>query len=259
MRKIKTLNKNSRRTYLLKALDKLGMSFRVPIFSSSVLSFALAILLAINWSSTGSAQVSPGFVRKDRTLEVDDLGIQNPVGLAYSSQSGGFHVLETHRPSQPALGYTDIVTITAVEDRKGSARIMASITDPINTTFDNFFNRLLIYQPNSQKLIQVDVLEDGVLDPHSLTRFDARHFGLLDPLGMAVDPTNGDLYILDSAVPQILHIKPAIDGSFEGAVISQVDLSQLGSTNLRTTGRIQRTFSYEYRQSPSNGLRPQCG
>jgi uncharacterized protein YjiK len=110
---------------------------------------------------------------------------------------------------------------------------MASITDPINTTFDNFFNRLLIYQPNSQKLIQVDVLEDGVLDPHSLTRFDARHFGLLDPLGMAVDPTNGDLYILDSAVPQILHIKPAIDGSFEGAVISQVDLSQLGSTNLR--------------------------
>ena len=121
MRKIKTPNKKSHRTFPLNALDKLGMSFRIPIFSSSVLSLALAILLAVNWSSTGSAQVAPGFVRKDRALEVEDLGIQYPIGLAFSNKANAFHVLESSKPSQPAQSYTDIVTITAVEDKKGWA------------------------------------------------------------------------------------------------------------------------------------------
>jgi hypothetical protein len=206
---------------------------RIPYITSLLFSLGLAALLSFNWISLSSAQDAPGFIRNVRILELDRVGIQNPVGLAFSQNANAFHVLETHKPSQPPFGQTDINLITAVEKNKGSARISASITDPINAAFDNQYNRLLIYQPNSDKLIIVDANADGSLNPGSLTRFDASEFSLQDPQGMAVNPANGDLFILDSAVPQILHIEPEVNGSYEGSVIHQIGLQQIGSNNMR--------------------------
>ena len=226
--------------------------FKIPVLTYALFSLGLALILSLNWISVGSAQDSADHIRIVRALETDELGIKNPVGLAFSQKANAFHVLETHKPSLPPFGHTDIVMITAVEDKKGSARIAASITDPINTAFDNKFNRLLIFQPNSNKLILVDAAPDGSLDTSSLTRFDARHFDLVDPQGLAVDPMNGDLFILDSAVPQIVHIQPTADGSFEGASISQIDLQHLTPASLRGLAFDPSTATFHV-LNPNNG------
>jgi len=197
----------------------------------------LVLVITLTSVSVGLAQRSQqndeAYIRKVRRLETENIGPIVPVGLAYSNKSKAFYVIENRAGAQPQDTDTEVIALSTFADPIESARISASITDPINTTFDNHFNRLLIFQPNSNQLIIVDTAPNGSLDPRSLTRYNARHFALQDPQGMAVDPSNGDLFILDSAVPQILHIEPAPDGGFEDALIEQISLEQFGTTNLR--------------------------
>jgi uncharacterized protein YjiK len=206
---------------------------RISYFTYLLFALGLAILLSFNLNSVGSARGEGAHIRKIRELETDELGIQNPGGIAYSQHANVFHVMESNRPSYPPFGYSDIVMITAVEQRIGFARIAATITDPKNTVFDDKFNRLLILQTSSNKLISIDAAPDGGLDASSLKRYAARDFNLQDPQGMAVDPTSGQLFILDNAGPQILRIQPTKDGSFEGAKISQVALQINSSAGLQ--------------------------
>ncbi len=218
--------------YSYKQLNFLMQKIKIPYLFHFLIALSLAYTLSFNWISSSSAQSAPGYIREVRKLETDEVGIRNPVGLAYSEQAKAFHVIEASRPSSPSLGQTDIVTISTFADQKGSARIAASITDPINTAFDNRYNRLLIFQPNAKQLISVDAAEDGQLDPRTLTHNDARNFNLGDPQGMAVNPYNGDLFILDNSVDQILIVETN-SGSFEGAALSRIDLPELDGRNLR--------------------------
>ena len=61
-----------------------------------------------------------------------------------------------------------------------------------------------------------------------LIRYDARRFGLQNPQGMTVDPASGTLFILDAVGPRIVRVEPGLDGSFDGAVVSEVNLQSSG-------------------------------
>ncbi len=171
------------------------------------------------------AQSNAAFVRRVRALEADETGLSNPAGLAFTPGVNAFHVVEAWGPGQPPPAETDIIKLTPFGDRAGSARIAAAIENPINMAFDSQFNRLLIFQSPNNMLIEVLADPDGNIDPTTLIRHDARHFGLQNPQGMTVDPASGHLFILDSAVPRILRIEPEPDGSFDNAVIAGVDLT----------------------------------
>ncbi|GAB62920.1 hypothetical protein KSU1_C1324 [Candidatus Jettenia caeni] len=92
---------------------------------------------------------------------------------------------------------------------------------------------MLIYQPAVHKLIAVKAMADGNLDPAKVTSFDARKFGLRRPNGMTIDPSSGGLFILDSAVPEIIHVTPNADQGFDDASISYVCLEQIGISDIR--------------------------
>jgi len=183
--------------------------------------------------SMALAQGEPAYVRHVRAIETGDLDIPHPAGLAFSPGAKAFYVVEAHRPAQPLPPDTYLVKVTPYEARGASARIVAAIRDPINMAFDGLANRLLILQPESNRLIEVPEGPDGNLDPATLVRHDARHFGLQNPQGMAVDPASGHLFILDGAGPRIIRIEPNPSGGFEGAAISEIDLGQTGLTGIR--------------------------
>ncbi len=144
-----------------------------------------------------------------------------------------FHVVESRGASQPPPADSDVILITPRPAQIGRTRIPAAIDDPINMTFDNTYNRLLILKPNANLLISVEAGPDGRLNPNTLAHFNAGTFGLQDPQGMAVDPASGDLLILDSASSSIVRIAQTPDGTFDGATVSRVDLQYLGSGGLR--------------------------
>ena len=188
----------------------------------------LVYLFSLSGTTTVLAQNGHAFVRQVRAMESEKMGLTNPAGLAFSPGANAFHVVEGRGQGQPPPAETDIVKLTPFADRVGSARIAAAIKDPINTTFDSQRQRLLIFQSPNNKLIEVLEGPDGNLDPATLIRHDARHFGLQNPAGMTVDPASGHLFILDTVGPRIVRVEPEPDGGFDNAVISEVDLQSTG-------------------------------
>src|SRR3989337_3956461 len=120
-----------------------------------ILALGLALVLALGWHSAGSAQDGVANIRMVRAFELDETGLSNPAGLAFSAKAQAFHVVEGRGQGQPLPAVTDIVELTPFPERTGTARIAAQVKDPINMAFDNRFNRLLILQSPANRLIEV--------------------------------------------------------------------------------------------------------
>ena len=121
---------------------------------------------------------------------------------------------------------TDLVGVTALEDNAGSARLDATIQDPINVAYDNGANRLLILQAQGKQLVEVLAGPDGHLAPVTLTRHNVVYFGLQKPQGLTVDPATGDLFILDAAGPRIVRVS----GPHDSGIVTVTDLGASGIT-----------------------------
>jgi uncharacterized protein YjiK len=212
---------------------------------------AILVLFAVRASAAPQATAagSNAFVRQAQVLEAERTGVPSPVGLAFSAAGSAFFVVDGPLGGGSRPAETDIVKLTPFKlspetDRAGSARIAAAVKDPINVAFDARRNRLLLLD-QADRLLEVQVDANGDLDPATLARRDALRLDLQNPQGMAVDPGSGVLYILDAAQPRLLRVEPAPDGSFEQALISEVDLRPTGLGALRglafdpATGHLQ--------------------
>ena len=187
--------------------------------------------LALLWFLAATPLAAQGDTpRKVRSIETGPLGLTRPAGLAFSPRGKSLLVLE-----QVDLETieSELMEVTLREKVKGTRRIQAQIKSPVNMTFDGKTNRLLIYQPGPQKLVIVEADADGGLIPSSLVSIRVLHFGLNDAQGMTVDPDTGVLYMLDAVLPRILRIEPDFAGGFEGALISEIDLSTTGLAGLK--------------------------
>jgi uncharacterized protein YjiK len=206
---------------------------RKRILSNLATILCLTLVFAFGQFSTAWGQHNPEHIRRIRAIEADRLGVTNPAGLAFSPRANTLLVVRNRKGTGPANNFSNIYPLTLLEDRTGSVRIAAGVTNPVNMAFDSQSNRLLILQFPNNKLIEIKADSDGNLDSGTLTRFDAKHFGLQDPQGMTVDPVTGHLFILDSAAPRILHIVPDPEKDFDGAAITVVDLQNVGLGDLR--------------------------
>jgi uncharacterized protein YjiK len=177
----------------------------------------------------GSAQGNTAFIELVQVMKNDQTGLLHPAGLAFSSRANAFQVIE----KQPVFVNTRVVRLTPFAERAGLSWITAAIQNPINVVFDNKARRLLILHSSANQLLEVREDVDGNLDPRTLTRHDASGFGLQDPQGLAVNPENGILFILDAAGPKIVRVEPGTDGSFEKAKVSAISLGSDGIVSLR--------------------------
>jgi uncharacterized protein YjiK len=195
-----------------------------------VLVFLLSVVFAVTASAASVATTANGAnaLRLARVLEADRTGIAAPVGLAFAADTKSFHVVG----AGPGGAATDVVRLTPfdlspVSDRAGSARIAAAIGDSVNVTFDTRRTRLLLLD-NANRLIEVRTNASGDLDPRTLVRRDALRLEIADAQGMTVDPASGVVFVLDAAQPRIVRIEPGVDGSFDTATISELDLRLSG-------------------------------
>ncbi|MDN3511458.1 MAG: hypothetical protein NG784_09135 [Candidatus Jettenia sp.] len=198
--------------------------------------FIYLIILALFTSFLSSVRSSNAlahdnfYVGLARIIKTSRFNIPNPDGMIFCSKSKAFFVVEASLSAQSSH---NITMITSTEELVGSLPIATCITDPINMAFDNKANRLLIFQSDTNTLVEIKAGADGYLNPDTITKFDAQKFGLQNPQGMTVDPVNGHLFILDSAVPEIVHIKPHTCRGFHKAKISRIHLEQVEKSDLR--------------------------
>ncbi|WKZ15139.1 MAG: hypothetical protein QY317_14685 [Candidatus Jettenia caeni] len=209
-------------------------SSRKNLFACSMILAGLITFLSCIKNSATLAQDNAVYIDQARTIETRYLGILDPAGLSFSSKAGIFLIVDHSKLAQSSSDLSsDITIITPTEDLVGSVRIADYIHDPINMTFDKKASRLLIFQSDTNTLVEIKAGSDGYLDPDTITKFDAQKFGLQNPQGMTVDPVHGHLFILDSAVPEIVHIRPHPLRGFHNAKISRIHLEQIEKSDLR--------------------------
>jgi hypothetical protein len=178
-------------------------------------------------------------------------------GLAYSPAGGFFLALAGDSAEQPGGGPVNLTMISPFEELVGSASLPV-IPKPINLAFDSKANRLILFDTAAQELIAIQVGPDGYLNPADRDHFEAGRFGVQDPLGMAIDPLSGALFILEGAEAQILRIEPDDQGGFEGAAtlaggrVSRIDLSELGLGALQGLA-FHPTDGHLYLLNPAQG------
>jgi len=198
------------------------------LFNSSILFLGLVISLSLMLFSAGLAQGRSDFIVQLRVIESEKTGLQYPMGLAFSPKASAFYVINDQETGNSPAAATDIINLTTLALNAGTTRIPARIKYPINVAFDKKFDRLLILQFPENLILEVSEGLDEKLDPNTLIPYDARSFGLQNPQGMTVDPTDGTLYILDAVGPRIVRIQPGQGGSFTGATISEISFVQSG-------------------------------
>ena len=64
----------------------------------------LILFFSLGENSAVLAQGNSPFVWEVRALEIDQAGIQNPAGLAFSPAANAFYIVEVQRPGQPPPG-----------------------------------------------------------------------------------------------------------------------------------------------------------
>ena len=202
---------------------------RFPILSVLVLSALCAATAGAAGSAHGpGAGVAAGkgrddaFVRTVRVLDSRPTDISVPVGLAAMPNQNVLFVVQARGARR-----TNVVSLDRVGRSVGSAQLRAGALNPINMAFDARRHRLLLLSAHAQ-LLEVQVNARGNLVPKTLQRLDVKQFGLTDPQGMAVDRKSGALYILDAGHQRVVRVQPTADGSFRGAVRSELDLRPNG-------------------------------
>ncbi len=196
---------------------------------NTVFACALALILAVASITASSAQDNKPSIWRIPSMESDQIGPLNPVGLSFSSGSKTFYVVEDQ--GQASTVNSDVIAISPFADRKGAARIAAKVEDPLNMVFDNQNNRLLAYLPTTGQLLEVRENPGGNLDRTTVIRHNAQRLGIQDPQGMTLDEKGGGLFILDAAGPRIVRIQLGPGRSFTGGRVSVIDLKPSGLVN----------------------------
>src|SRR6266545_2647034 len=225
------MNNRGQKTFGSNIKMNLGKSSKwmMKNFTLAIISLGLIFGSSFLRIPVSSAQGVAPAIWQVRAMEADRTGIDEPIGLVFSSRLNAFYALDA-KEWRRSPTTTDLIELTVFEDRAGSARIEAAIQDPINMVYDNRANRLLILQAQGNQLLEVLADQDGRLAPATLTRHNVVYFGVQKPQGLTVDPVSGDLFILDAAGPRIVRIS----GGLDSGTVSVLDLGSSGIATPRS-------------------------
>jgi uncharacterized protein YjiK len=194
-----------------------------------LLCIALGLILFVN--RVGFAQAQPPFIGLIQEMEPEKTGLTHPSGIAYSSHANAFYVVEL--PTDPKItpGISVIKSISVLGQETGSTLINLAIENPINLTMDDRTGRLLIYQADTQQLIELSENPAGRLDPNTLVSHKV-NFGLTNPQGMTFDPVHGYLFFLDIVGPRLTRVQLTPEGSSIDLMIDSTLLQLAGDISL---------------------------
>lgn len=185
----------------------------------------LAVLVAMMASRATTAQTRPPVIRWERSIEMDNIALNQPFGFAYSTRAQAFYIVERGRPEGITGPAVTIGTITAYGERLGSAVLPIPPGRALDLTYDSHRGHLLIWDKGQRDLITVAERGDGTLDPGTLTRHPARQWDVKNLVGMTFDTNRGHLYLLDRVGPRLLRVVPADGGNWANATVTALEPS----------------------------------
>jgi uncharacterized protein YjiK len=163
-----------------------------------------------------------------RTLYPQEWNVAQPTGVAYSTTLGHLFLLDQeHSTAQSST----IVVLTLYEELVQRVELDFPLDNVLNMTFDDHNQRLLLFNANQAAIGQIEVDQEGHLDPSTLIRLSTAHLHLGTVAGMAVDSAENRLLFLDSSIQQVV----SVDLNPTAALAKQttVDLSAWATSDLQ--------------------------
>jgi len=175
-------------------------------------SIGLIAIGAVLVPKTISAQVVDGYIGLEREFELAEVGIQSPTGLAYSPQADVF-VFFARMNGQSTQS---LVTLNRYEQLVAETAPGTVQVNPLGMAFNPVSNSLFALDAQGSSLLNASVDASKSV---SSTGFTSAQGSLLAAdtaqiSGIAFDPVNGRMFLLDSAGPRLSTVLPDAQGGY---------------------------------------------
>ena len=166
------------------------------LFICSLGLMGLIALFPVGSSSIALGQNQPTYLRLVRRIDMAELGLPHPLGLAFATQTNAFVVLDAGAAS-PTATTPDMVLMTPLADPAGVVPLSGGLASPLNIAFDRATQRLIGLDTTTSELVELEVVPGRAPAPRA--HFPAQQFGLQIPRGLTIDPASGRMFVLDRA------------------------------------------------------------
>ena len=150
-------------------------------------------------------------VRLVRSLEASELGLANPRGIARVPETGGLYV----------FGPDGAVELSPAGRQIRSIEIPGQVGVSRRVTYDVAGDRLLMLVTGPLRLVEFDLRQEDDAKVPVVHDLSAVQIGF--PVGIAMDPTTGEVVILDAEGPSLVRVQSTRSG-FENRASVTVDL-----------------------------------
>ncbi|MEJ2485456.1 MAG: SdiA-regulated domain-containing protein, partial [Anaerolineales bacterium] len=172
--------------------QKLHLSKR--IFS---ILFIFVVSLSLPSFSASSATVDPGYWFDVQSLPAGDLGLTDISGLGYMPDAGAFFTLDA--------GTNQFAVFTMRGELQSADSLSSAVANPLNLAY-NPLGMNVYTLDESQGLLEVGTKSDGgtLQFSQQSTSLQGTVSGVANPQGLAFNPDNGNLYVLDADTNSIV-------------------------------------------------------
>ncbi|MGB7874670.1 MAG: hypothetical protein WBL25_09825, partial [Anaerolineales bacterium] len=191
-----------------------------------LLSILLLVISSIAVVPKVAAQPGDKGWGKVRSIYAADYGLSGPRGMAFSPDANAFLLWDAK---------DDVTGISLREDPVDMAGLNIPVEDALNVAFDNSSNSLFALNAGNSELEQMHANAAGRPNPSAgaTSRFNMAATGLQNAKGIAFDPENGRLFILNGNGTQIVAITPDSASGFDGGAAERG--GRLKRLNLQNT------------------------
>ena len=191
----------------------------------------IVIVSLVPVQSWVSAQNPSGPAWVVRTIHASEFGIAEPGGLAFSSPTNTFVVLDTNGTG---------TLLTMDEHNAGTRVLLEAQGNAINAAFNPSSGSLFVLNRGRGEIAEIKSDGQGLPNPSApVARSAIQAFGLKDPQGITFDAGNGRLFVLDAGNAQIVSVAPHPTLGFDGneAIrsnkVQRISLKKLGTGPFR--------------------------
>ena len=217
---------------------KLHESRLNPVSKRSNLRFIqlllVTVIITLSFPFAGyvaSAQQADGSWYEARSIYTREYGAEIPRGLAFSPAAKAFLVWDESG---------NVTGIAMNEDAVNTQGLNIPVADARNVAFNGFTGSLFFLSNGNTQLEEFRVNSKGLPQPAAGPSriYNSEALNLQSARGIAFDPINGNMFILNAQGNQVVMVTPGASG-FDGSAavrerrVKQFDLQGLGSNGLQ--------------------------
>ncbi len=161
--------------------------------------------------------------REETAAATRTVAVADPLNLALSGRSKEFWLMERGTAALSAWPAQNDGTLGAQASKRFDVRAFG-IQNPQGMTFDQKTGRLYILDAAGRRIIRIAPDAQGNLNPAAagaMTRIELRNIAAGQLRGIAFNPTNGHLYVMDPNGPKLYELTEA------GALVATRNLAEL--------------------------------